>query len=98
MDYFKLPTGYDCIVPNASDTQFYAYKSRARDTYVLTGYDWRLNTHTTTNYDQDLTQYNCYVSDKLVPTSVLNNMILPAVIVVLCFFSLVLKMFMGVRR
>lgn len=98
MDYFKLPTGYDCIVPNATDTQFYAYNRRVRDTFVLTGFDWRLNTHTTFNYDQDLSQYNCYSGEKLVPTSVLTSCILPATIIVLCFFSLILKMFMGVRR
>ena len=98
MAYFELPTNYQCIVPNATDTQFYAYNSRTRDTFVLTGYEWRLNTHVSFNYDQDLSQYNCYTSEKLVPTSVLNSFVLPSCIIVLCFFALIIKMFMGVKR
>lgn len=98
MAYFELPTNYQCIVPNATDTQFYAYNSRSRDTYVLTGFDWRLTAHASFNYDQDLSQYNCYTAEKLVPTSVLLSFVLPATLFVLCFFALILKMFMGVKR
>lgn len=100
MDYFKLPTGYACIVPasTTSQTTIYAYNSRERDRYDLIGFDWVKTQHTTYNNPQDLSSYLCLSQEKLVPTDTLNLCILPATILVLCFFNLILKMFMGVRR
>lgn len=100
MDYFKLPTGYRCIVPASATTQnsIYAYNLRERDTYDLVGFDWVKTRHNTYTYDQDLSQYICLTQEKLVPTDVMSNFILPAVILVVVFFGLILKMFMGVKR
>lgn len=100
MDYFKLPTGYRCIVPasSTSQTQLFAYNNRERDTYDLVGFDWVKTRHVTYTYDQDLSSYLCLNQEKLVPTPVLEAFVLPAAIFVICFFNLILKMFMGVRR
>lgn len=100
MDYFKLPTGYRCIVPASagSQTTIYAYNLRERDTYDLVGYEWVKTRHVTYNYDQDLSSYLCLTQEKLVPTSTLDVFVLPATLLVICFFNLILKMFMGVRR
>ena len=100
MDYFKLPENYQCIVPasTSSQTSIYAYNARERDQYDLVGYNWVKTRHQTYNYDQDLSTLICLNQEKLVPTDTLNSFILPATIFVICFFNLILKMFMGVRR
>lgn len=97
---FKLPTGYECIVPvvAGSETQIYAYDARRRDTYDLINFEWIKTRHITTNYDQDLSSFDCLPLDTLVPNSIRASFVLPSVIIVLCFFYLILKMFMGVRR
>lgn len=97
---FKLPTGYQCIVPAYSSAQnsLYAYNSRSRDTYDLIGTDWVRTRRLTYSYDQDLSGFDCLSMDKLVPTDITFMLVLPATILVICFFNLILKMFMGVRR
>ena len=100
MAYFELPTGYRCLTPASatSEQTIYAYNSRERDTYDLIGFDWVKTRHLTYNYDQDLSSYQCLTQSKLVPTTVLQSMILPATLIVICFFTIILNMFMGVRR
>lgn len=97
---FELPTGYSCIVPASatSSSTIYAYTSRSRDTFDLLGFDWVKTRHVTYNYDQDLSSYLCLDQSKLVPTSVLESFVLPATLIVLCFFAIIIKMYMGVKR
>lgn len=97
---FELPTGYSCIVPasTTSQTTIYAYNRRIRDRFDLIGFDWVKTQTTSYSYDQDLSSLLCLTQEKLVPTDVGVHFVLPAVILVLAFFSVVMKMFMGVRR
>lgn len=97
---FEIPQGYSCVVPaySSASNSLYAYNSRVRDTYDLIGFNWVRTRHLTTNYDQDLSSYECLTVDKVVPSEVLVHFVLPATLIVLCFFALIIKMFMGVRR
>lgn len=97
---FKLPTGYDCIVPvvAGSETQVYAYDARRRDTYDLINFEWVKTRHITYNANQDLSSYDCLSNDILVPNSIRVSFILPATLFILAFFTIIIKIFMGVRR
>lgn len=97
---FDLPSGYSCVVPafSGATNSLYAYTSRSRDTFDLVGFNWVKTRHITYNYDQDLSSYVCLTVDKVIPSEVQVGFILPATIIVLCFFNIILKMFMGVRR
>lgn len=97
---FELPTGYQCIIPasTTSQTTIYAYNLRERDRYDLIGFDWVKTQHNSFNVNQDLSSYICLTQEKLVPTDALLGFVLPATLIVLAFFNIILKMFMGVRR
>lgn len=92
---FAVPSGYDCITTSGGNT-LSAYGGGFRDTYTLIGFDWVKTAHS--NYNYGYGDSVCYAGDKIIPSSIQAEFILPAVIIVLCFFKLILNMFMGVRR
>lgn len=94
---FELPTGYECLVPSAQGYTVTAYKPNQRSTYQLIGFDW---IETARVYSTSLTYPTvaCYEQSQLVPADVKVQFILPAVLIILCFFKVIMNMFMGVRR
>lgn len=95
-DYYKIPTGYSCI-SIVDDSSFFAYKNNQRDTYRLNGFKWQKVGQTTYNNSY---YYNCdhnYNGSHFVPSSHAAAMIMPATLIVLCVFSLILKFFRGIH-
>lgn len=92
---FEVPTGYNCITTSGGTT-LTAYTNTYRDTYTLIGFDWVRTQRTTGN--QNYSTLVCYEGSKIIPSNVQAEFILPATIIVLCLFKLILNMFMGVRR
>lgn len=93
---FELPTGFDCIVPSDHGYTITAYTPTQRSTYQLIGFDWvETNRYYTT---QSYSNVYCYTGPIMVPADVKVQFVLPAVIIVLCFFHVIMNMYMGVRR
>lgn len=97
LDMFKLPEGYDCIQVYSAGNMISARRYNSQDTYVLNGFKWVQIDHQDTGYHSPSCSYN-YLDKYFVPSSVQPFFILPAVIIVLSFFIVVYKMFMGIRR
>ena len=88
-DYTNLNCTPGAVVPNATNTP--------RDTLILVDGEWHRTQRTTTN----VTSSTAIVVENLpLPHTSLHtrDVILPAVLVVLCVFALIMRMFMGVRR
>lgn len=94
-EYFKLPTGYQCLDINSSD-RVYAYTSNRRDTYILNGFKWEKVAETA--YSSYSTCSFNYGGTHWVPHSVVENMILPAVLIVGALFSIILNWFKGIHN
>lgn len=92
---FEVPSGFSCITTSGGTT-LTAYKSNQRSTYTLIGFDWIETSRTTGS--QTWNNVVCYQGSKLIPSSVQTEFILPATLIVLAFFGVILNMFMGVRR
>lgn len=92
---FEVPSGYDCITTSGGTT-LTAYTNNSRDTFTLIGFDWVKTQHYTGS--QNYSNLVCYEGAKIIPSSVQVEFVLPAVIIMLCFFKVILNMFMGVRR
>lgn len=97
MDMFKLPSGYDCLQVYSAGNMISARKYGSQDTYVLNGFNWVQIDHQDTSHYSNTCSYN-FPGKYFVPSSVQPFFILPAVIIVLSFFIVVYKMFMGIRR
>lgn len=92
---YAVPTGYNCITTSGGN-QLTAYTNTSRDVYTLIGYDWVRTSHTTGS--QNYSSLVCYTGEKLVPADIQIQFVLPATLILLAFFHVILNMFMGVRR
>lgn len=92
---FEIPTGFNCITTSGGTT-LTAYKTNSRSTYTLIGFDWVETARTTGT--QNYSTLVCYQGSKLIPSSVMVEFVLPATLIMLAFFGVILNMFMGVRR
>lgn len=94
MKYFKRPTNYQCVVRQSDDT-LYAYNGYTRDTYTLINWEWKKTyTHSSSSYF-NYNGYICLSDEYVVPNQTMNFFILPAVLIVLCLFKVIMNMFMG---
>lgn len=99
MDYFNLPSGYACITRQNDDTLIGHYSGYyTRDTLTLINWKWVKTSTSTSTYPSHPSNYSCLNLSRYVPNSTMNALILPAVIIVLCLFKVIMNMFMGVRR
>jgi len=94
---FKLPSGYDCIQVYSGGSLISARKYGSQDTYALNGFDWVQIDHADTSHYSSSCSYN-YPGQYFVPGSIQAFFVLPATIIVLAFFTVIYKMFMGIRR
>lgn len=97
MDMFKLPTGYECIQVYSAGNMISARKYGSNDTYVLNGFKWEQIDHQDTGHYYGSCSYN-FPGKYFVPGSIQAFFVLPATIIVLAFFTVLYKMFMGIRR
>lgn len=97
MDMFKLPTGYDCIQVYSGGNLISARKYGSQDTFALNGFNWVQIDHADTSHYSSSCSYN-YIGEYFVPGSIQAFFVLPATIIVLAFFTVIYKMFMGIRR
>lgn len=93
--WFERPSNYDCVVRN-SDTQLYGYRNNVRDTFIPNGLYWQKTA--TSSYNTIPNGSVCLSDSPVYPSALLSPLLVSATLVVLCFFSLIIKMFMGVRR
>lgn len=94
MDYYKLPDGYSCIDVVNDDT-LYAYLSNRRDTYRLNGFKWEKTAET--SYSYGVACNYGFKSGYYVPHDHSAAMILPAILVVLAIFHIILNFFKGIH-
>lgn len=94
---FKLPSGYDCIQVYSGGSLISARKYGSQDTFALNGFDWVQIDHADTSHYSSSCSYN-YPGQYFVPGSIQAFFVLPATIIVLSFFTVIYKMFMGIRR
>ena len=94
---FKLPSGYDCIQVYSGGSLISARKYGSQDTFALNGVDWVQIDHADTSHYSSSCSYN-YPGQYFVPGSIQAFFVLPATIIVLAFFTVIYKMFMGIRR
>ena len=94
---FKLPSGYDCIQVYSGGSLISARKYGSQDTYALNGFDWVQIDHADTSHYSSSCSYN-FPGQYFVPGSIQAFFVLPATIIVLAFFTVIYKMFMGIRR
>lgn len=94
---FKLPSGYDCIQVYSGGSLISARKYGSQDTFALNGFDWVQIDHADTSHYSSSCSYN-YPGQYFVPGSIQAFFVLPATIIVLAFFTVIYKMFMGIRR
>lgn len=92
---YDLPSGYSCITRSNDGNYLYAYSGSTRDTYGINGFSWQKIA--SSDYNTIPSSAVC-LSGNQYPNEMVNSLILPATIIVLCFFGVILNMFMGVRR
>lgn len=92
---YELPTGYQCITRSNDGNYLYAYNSNIRDTYGINGFSWQ---KISTNYNSSLPNSSVCLESPQYPNQFAQSLILPATLIVLAFFKIILNMFMGVRR
>lgn len=92
---FSLPSGYQCITRSNDGNYLYAYNNSIRHTYSLNGLTWQKIG--STQYSNIPDSAVC-VEGSQYPNQMANSLILPATIIVICVFKLILNMFMGVKR
>lgn len=99
MNYFELPTGYNCLQVSGTGQQVTARTSNYSDTYILNGFKWVQidRVYYNGSYHSNSCSFN-YTDKYFVPPSLQSAFVLPATIIVLAFFTVIYKMFMGIRR
>lgn len=99
MNYFELPTGYNCLQVSSTGSQVTARSSNYSDTYILNGFKWVQvdRVYYNGSYHSNSCTYN-YTDKYFVPPNLQSAFVLPATIIVLAFFTIIYKMFMGIRR
>lgn len=98
MNYFELPTGYNCLQVSSTGQHVTARNSNYSDSYILNGFKWVQidRVYYTGSYSNSCT-YN-YTDKYFVPPNLQSAFVLPSTIIVLAFFIVIYKMFMGIRR
>lgn len=92
---YELPSGYSCVTRSNDGSYLYGYNSGVRDTYTINGAKWQ---KISTSYSSSLPNSPVCLSGNQFPASFFPSLILPATLIVLAFFKVILNMFMGVRR
>lgn len=92
---YELPAGYTCVTRSNDGSYLYGYTNNTRDTYTVNGFTWQKIA--TSSYYQ-LPDSSVCLSGNQYPLAFTTSLILPAVLIVLCFFKVILNMIMGVRR
>lgn len=86
IQYFKKPTGYQCITRQNDDT-LYAYQGYNRDTFNLINGQWMKTYAYTSSSYYSYSGYSCISDEYIVPNSVLSAMFLPATLFILAFLK-----------
>ena len=98
MNYFELPTGYNCLQVSTLGNMITARTSNYSDTYILNGFKWvQVERNYFSGHYSNTCTYN-FTEKYFVPPSLQSAFVLPATIIVLAFFTVIYKMFMGIRR
>ncbi len=92
---YELPSGYTCITRSNDGSYLYGYRDNTRDTYTVNGFSWQ---KIATSYNSQTPNSSVCLQVNQYPNSFTNSLIMPATLIVLCFFGVVLKMFNGVHR
>lgn len=79
MDYFKLPTGYDCFSRNGSDVYAYRNNYRDRALFQLINYKWEM-VQTSTNNNGYVVNTCLSTTDYLIPQDMLGSLFVAAAI------------------
>lgn len=79
MDYFKLPTGYDCFSRSGSQIQAYRNNNRDRATFELINFKWEMVQTATSNTGFNVN--TCLsTTDYFIPEDMLGHIFLAATI------------------
>lgn len=92
MDWFKKPTGYQCVTRQSDDTLF-AYTGYTRDTYTLINFKWTKTYSYSSSSYQSYSGYSCLSDPYIIPNSTMTAFLFPASLFVLAFFSVISRIF-----